>query len=58
MFIYNAKCHCCNGTFIEILFTLLLAKNIQKIQIMLNPLESAFHWLFCVKIFILIGLFF
>jgi len=28
MFIVSGKSHCCNSTFTDILFTLLLAKNI------------------------------
>ena len=44
--IFNGKSYCRNDTFTDIQFTSLLAR---RIQIVFMLLESAFHYLFCLK---------
>jgi len=44
--ISNGKSYCRNDTFTDIQFTSLLAR---RIQIVFMLLESAFHYLFCLK---------
>ena len=45
MFIVSGKSHtyCCNDTFTDVRFTLLLAKIFRRIQIILMLLELAFY---------------
>jgi len=50
MFIVNGKSHCCNDTFTDVRFTLLVANRIfKKNTNYFKLLESAFHWLLCLK---------
>ena len=47
--ISNGRPYCCNDTFTDLWFTSLLAKNILQEYKLFYPLESAFHYLFCLK---------
>jgi len=47
--ISNGKSYCCNDTFTDVRFTSLVAKFKKNTKIIFTLLESAFHWLFCLK---------
>jgi len=55
MFINNGKCRCCNGIWTDILFTLLLAKNIEVNDILFLNARITIYSAILSEIFIQIG---